>query len=87
MVETYHCLLHRKMGIIRMVTDREIEYCGKEETHDHELYLAGNGIEHTKIKMCHLRTSAVCERFHKIFSNEFCQIAFHRKLYHPFEEL
>ena len=37
--------------------------------------------------MRHLRTSGVCERFHKIFLNEFCQIAFHRKLYHPFEEL
>lgn len=27
------------MGIIRMLTDRGAEYCGKVETHDYELYL------------------------------------------------
>ena len=41
------------MGIIRMLTDRGTEYCGKVETHDYELYPGGSGIEHTKTKARH----------------------------------
>lgn len=35
------------MGIIRILTDRGTEYCGKPESHDYQLYLALNDIEHT----------------------------------------
>ena len=35
------------MGLIRMLTDRGTEYCGRVEAHDYELYLGVNGIEHT----------------------------------------
>ncbi|MGN4078081.1 helix-turn-helix domain-containing protein, partial [Burkholderia gladioli] len=35
------------MGAIRMLTDRGTEYCGKPESHDYQLYLALNDIEHT----------------------------------------
>jgi len=38
----------QEMGIIRMLTDRGTEYCGKVEEHDYELYLGVNAIEHTK---------------------------------------
>ena len=75
------------MGIIRMLTDRGTEYCGKVETHDYELYLAVNGIEHTKSKARHPQTNGICERFHKTILNEFYQVAFRRKLYHSLEEL
>ena len=34
------------MGLIRILTDRGTEYCGKPETHDYQLYLALNDIEH-----------------------------------------
>lgn len=37
----------QEMGIIRILTDRDTEYCGKVERHDYELYLGVNGIEHT----------------------------------------
>ena len=37
----------------------------KLETHDYELYLGINGIEHTKTKVRHLQTNGICERFHK----------------------
>ena len=77
----------QKMGIIRMLTDRGTEYCGKLETHDYELYLAVNGIEHTKSKARHPQTNGICERFHKTILNEFYQVAFRRKLYHSLEEL
>ncbi len=36
------------MGMIRMLTARGVEYCGKPESHDYQLYLALNDIEHTK---------------------------------------
>jgi hypothetical protein len=39
------------MGMIRILTDRGTEYCGKPETHDYQLYLALNEIEHTKTKV------------------------------------
>jgi transposase InsO family protein len=75
------------MGIIRMLTDRGTEYCGKMENHDYGLYLAVNGIEHTKSKARHPQTNGICERFHKTILNEFYQVAFRRKLYLSLEEL
>ncbi|MFM5429172.1 IS481 family transposase [Aeromonas veronii] len=75
------------MGIIRMLTDRGTEYCGKAETHDYQLYLALNDIEHTKTKARHPQTNGICERFHKTILQEFYQVAFRKKLYLSLEEL
>ncbi|WP_186114494.1 IS481 family transposase [Burkholderia gladioli] len=69
------------MGVIRMLTDRGTEYCGKPESHDYQLYLALNDIEHTKTKARHPQTNGICERFHKTILQEFYQVAFRRKLY------
>jgi transposase InsO family protein len=76
-----------EMGIIRMLTDRGTEYCGKVETHDYELYLGVNGIEHSKAKARHPQTNGICERFHKTVLNEFYQVTFRRKFYTSLEEL
>ena len=75
------------MGIIRMLTDRGTEYCGKLETHDYQLYLGINSIEHTKTKARYPQTNGICERFHKTVLQEFYQVAFRRKLYHSLHEL
>ena len=75
------------MGVIRMLTDRGTEYCGKPETHDYQLYLALNDIEHTKTKARHPQTNGICERFHKTILQEFYQVAFRRRLYLSLEEL
>lgn len=75
------------MGSIRMLTDRGTEYCGKAETHDYQLYLALNDIEHTKTKARHPQTNGICERFHKTILQEFYQVAFRKKLYLSLEEL
>ena len=80
-------LAENEMGIIRILTDRGTEFCGKLETHDYELYLGINGIEHTKTKARHPQTNGICERFHKTILQEFYQVAFRRKLYHSLEEL
>ena len=75
------------MGVIRILTDRGTEYCGKPETHDYQLYLALNDIEHTKTKLRHPQTNGICERFHKTILQEFYQIAFRKKLYLSIESL
>ena len=74
------------MGIIRILTDRGTEFCGKVELHDYELYLGVNGIEHTKTKARHPQTNGICERFHKTILHEFYQVAFRKKLYQSMEE-
>jgi transposase InsO family protein len=75
------------MGVIRMLTDRSTEYCGKLEAHDYQLYLALNDIEHTRTKTRHPQTNGICERFHKTILQEFYQVAFRRKLYLSLDEL
>lgn len=75
------------MGVIRVLTDRGTEFCGKAESHDYQLYLALNDIEHTKTKVRHPQTNGICERFHKTILQEFYQVAFRRKIYRSIEEL
>lgn len=75
------------MGLLRILTDRGTEYCGKVEQHDYELYLGLNDIEHTKTKAFSPQTNGICERFHKTIYEEFYQIAFRKKLYSTLDEL
>ena len=75
------------VGLLRVLTDRGTEYCGKVEQHDYELYLAINDIEHTKTKAQSPQTNGICERFHRTILNEFYQITFRRKIYRFIEEL
>jgi len=75
------------LGLLRMLTDRGTEYCGKVEHHDYELYLAVNDIEHTKTKVRSPQTNGICERFHRTILNEFYQIAFRKKVYLTLDEL
>lgn len=53
-----------ELPILRVLTDRGTEYCGRVEQHDYQLYLALNEIEHTKTKARHPQTNGICERFH-----------------------
>lgn len=76
-----------KLPMLRMLTDRGTEFCGKPEQHDYQLYLAINGIEHTKTKARHPQTNGICERFHKTILNEFYQSAFRKRIYKTIEEL
>lgn len=75
------------MGMLRILTDRGTEYCGRVEHHDYELFLAVNDIEHTKTKAQHPQTNGICERFHKTILQEFYQVAFRKKLYRSLDEL
>ena len=75
------------MGVLRILTDRGTEFCGKADQHDYELFLAVNDIEHTKTKARHPQTNGICERFHKTVLQEFYQVAFRKKIYRSLEEL
>ena len=73
--------------LLRVLTDRGTEYCGKAEQHDYELYLTIQDIEHTKTKARHPQTNGICERFHKTILNEFYQIQFRKNFYTNVEDL
>ena len=75
------------LPMLRILTDRGTEYCGKVEQHDYELYLAINDIDHTKTKAASPQTNGICERFHKTILQEFYQVTFRKKLYSTLEEL
>ena len=75
------------LPMLRILTDRGTEYCGRVEHHDYQLYLAINDIDHTKTKAMSPQTNGICERFHKTILNEFYQITFRKKLYSTIEEL
>lgn len=73
--------------LLRVLTDRGTEYCGKVEHHAYQLYLALENIDHSKTKAHHPQTNGICERFHKTMKNEFYDIATRKKLYTTLEEL
>jgi transposase InsO family protein len=75
------------VGLLRILTDRGTEYCGKVDKHDYQLYLGLCDIDHTKTKVRHPQTNGICERFHRTILNEFYQIAFRKKIYETIEEL
>ena len=54
-----------ELPMLRILTDRGTEYCGRVEQHDYQLYLAINDIDHTKTKAMSPQTNGICERFHK----------------------
>lgn len=78
-----------KYGIplLRILTDRGTEYCGKADSHDYELFLAINDIDHSKTKAKSPQTNGICERFHKTILEEFYSVAFRKKIYLGLEEL
>lgn len=75
------------LPLLRILTDRGTEYCGKREHHEYQLYLTIEDIDHTKTKAKSPQTNGICERFHKTMQNEFFFVAFRKKVYKSIEEL
>src|SRR6201990_2492833 len=67
--------------LIRILTDPGTEYCGSPDTHEYELYLAVENIDHTRTKVKSPQTNGIVERFHKTLLDEFYRVAFRKKLY------
>jgi len=75
------------VALLRILTDRGTEYCGKREDHEYQLYLTLEDIDHTKTKARSPQTNGICERFHKTVLNEFYRVAFRKKIYNTLDEL
>ena len=75
------------VGLLRILTDRGTEFCGRPERHDYQLYLAVNDIDHTKTKAYSPQTNGICERFHRTVKEEFYEITFRKNLYTELDTL
>jgi len=76
-----------QIPLLRILTDRGSEYKGKPEHHEYELYLAIEGIEHSKTQVRHPQTNGICERLHRTMQEEFYAVAFRKKLYNSLAAL
>jgi transposase InsO family protein len=73
--------------LLRVLTDRGTEYCGSRESHEYQLYLAVEDIDHTRTRAKSPQTNGICERFHRTIQEEFYSVAFRKQLYRTLEEL
>jgi transposase InsO family protein len=73
--------------VMRMLTDRGTEFCGRPDSHPYEVFLQLNEIEHTRTKARSPQTNGITERFHKTLLDEFYSIVFRKKIYTAIEEL
>jgi transposase InsO family protein len=81
--------MYEELGVplLRVLTDRGTEYCGKVENHSYQLYLAVENIDHSKTKARHPQTNGIVERLHRTMKQEFYDIAFRKKIYTSLDEL
>lgn len=77
----------QKIPLLRVLTDRGTEYCGRREHHEYELYLTIESIEHSKTNVRSPQSNGICERLHRTIQDEFYAIAFRKKLYESIEVL
>ncbi|MCC8398231.1 MAG: IS481 family transposase [Rickettsia endosymbiont of Labidopullus appendiculatus] len=73
--------------LVRVLTDRGSEYCGKSEHHAYQLYLGIENIDHSKTKAYSPQTNGICERFHKTMQEECYHILFRKKFYTTLDDL
>ena len=73
--------------LLRILTDRGTEYCGNRESHEYQLYLAVENIDHSRTRAKSPQTNGICERFHRTVQEEFYSVAFRKKLYHSLDDL
>lgn len=76
-----------EIPLLRVLTDRGTEYCGKREHHEYQLYLTLEDIDHSRTKARSPQTNGICERFHKTMQQEFYAVAFRKKIYNNLDEL
>lgn len=73
--------------LLRILTDRGTEYCGKIENHPYQLYMDLEDIDHTRTKTKSPQTNGICERFHRTMQEEFYSIIFRKKLFGSIDEI
>ena len=77
----------QQVRLLRILTDRGTEYCGKLQNHPYQLYLDLEDIDHTRTKAKSPQTNGICERFHRTIQEEFYSIIFRKKVFKSIEEL
>jgi transposase InsO family protein len=77
----------KEVPLSRILTDRGTEYCGSPDSHEYELYLAIENIDHTRTKVKSPQTNGIVERLHKTMLTEFYRITFRKKIYTTLMEL
>ena len=77
----------QNMALLRVLTDRGSEYCGRTETHPYQLFLHLNNIEHSRTKVRHPQTNGSTERLNQTIQNEFYKVAFRKKVYTSIDEI
>lgn len=76
-----------EVPLSRILTDRGTEYGGSPDSHEYELYLAVENIDHTRTKGKSPQTKGIVERVHKTLRNECYRITFRKKIYTSLAEL
>jgi transposase InsO family protein len=71
----------------RILTERGTEYWGSPESHEYELYVAVENIDHPRTKVKSPQTNGLVERLHKTMLNEFYRLTFRKKIYPTLAEL
>jgi transposase InsO family protein len=66
--------------VLRLRTDRGMEYCSRLDQHPYELDLQLNEISHTKTKARNPQTTGFCECFYKTILDRFYRVIFRQKL-------
>jgi transposase InsO family protein len=69
------------ISLLRVLTDRGSEYCGKPENHPYQLFLHLTDIEHTRTKVRHPQTNGCTEKLNQTIQDEFYAVAFRKTLY------
>ena len=77
----------QEIPLLRVLTDRGTEFFGKRETHEYQLYLTLEDIDHSKTKVRSPQSNGICERFHRTIQEEFYAIAFRKKIYSSIEQM
>ena len=77
----------QEVVVQRVLTDRGTEFCGRDDQHPYEPFLAMNESEHTKTRAPRPQTNGICERFHQTCLNEFYKVTFRKKIYSRLQEL
>lgn len=75
------------ISLLRTLTDRGTEYCGKPENHPYQLFLHLSDIEHTKTKVRHPQTNGCTEKLNQTIQDEFYAVAFRKTLYTSMEQI
>jgi len=75
------------LSLLRTLTDRGTEYCGKPENHPYQLFMHLNDIEHTKTKVRHPQTNGCTEKLNQTIQEEFYAVAFRKTLYTSMDQI